>query len=484
MRDGRVWQTLDRGESWAEVAAPPATRKGGLVDPSACSLVGCDLGAWYRIGWSSTPPVPLPPLTTAPPAPRLERSPAATMTCRTAGAPKHIEARRSDRSPDDLGLGASRVGVSAPSGQVDFLRMTFSRSLVGPVRDVDASEGAAVRALVHGPSTEPGNGRLVVRAPNRDVLSLARQLSFVPAFDPLGAVRRAPLAMRDIVAAAHASGAGADEALGVDPTPSGVVPVTPVDPGAPDDLAVQLTGRAIAVAGASTGKVEVAFEAARGDEWRVVSAVDLNADAAAWLEEDAAGHARVVRAGPGRPPSIAFELEAPPSGELYPANVDALAVGPAGDLAILMTPSGGEPPSAIDPAVAIVPGAPPISLAPWSTLASAEDAACKAEKSGWRATVQVIAPWIKLVGAAELRGVDVAPMLARVRWSASRVCLEAVEVRAQDASVAGAPSSDFGTPWDAPVQAWVVARFAGGVAAGRVVVVAGGEMRQPLECTL
>jgi hypothetical protein len=98
--------------------------------------------------------------------------------------------------------------------------------------------------------------------------------------------------------------------------------------------------------------------------------------------------------------------------------------------------------------------------------------------------VQAVAPWIRVAGPQELRGLESAPMLARVRWNASRVCLEAVEVRVQDTTVAGATESPFGTPWDSPVEAWVVARFAGGATAGRVIVVAGGEMRQPLECTI
>ena len=76
-------------------------------------------------------------------------------------------------------------------------------------------------------------------------------------------------------------------------------------------------------------------------------------------------------------------------------------------------------------------------------------------------------------------------MLARVRWSPSRVCLEAVELRSQDtAASSGGASSPSGTPLDQPVESWVVARFAGGAAAGRVVVVAGAEQRQRLECKL
>jgi hypothetical protein len=83
-----------------------------------------------------------------------------------------------------------------------------------------------------------------------------------------------------------------------------------------------------------------------------------------------------------------------------------------------------------------------------------------------------------------MRGAEESTMLARVRWGAARVCLEAVEVRMQDLSVTPSAPSQWGTPWDSPAESWAVARFAGGVGGGRVVVVPGGELRQSMECRL
>jgi hypothetical protein len=130
-----------------------------------------------------------------------------------------------------------------------------------------------------------------------------------------------------------------------------------------------------------------------------------------------------------------------------------------------------------------------LPLAPWSTLAPADDPACKADTAGYRVTLQTIAPWLRLKAASEeLRGMDDAFMLARVRWSPARVCLEGVELRAQDMTVVQPANvmgpAGWGTPWDSPVESWVVARFTGTAASGRVVVVPGGEVRQPLECKL
>jgi hypothetical protein len=136
------------------------------------------------------------------------------------------------------------------------------------------------------------------------------------------------------------------------------------------------------------------------------------------------------------------------------------------------------------------------ALAPWSTLASAEDPACKGDAGGWRVTIQTLAPWLKLAG--DVKAIDEAPMLARVRWSAQRVCIEAVELRSEDVNVSAAGAL---TPvardavdgvrgigpqamWDAPVENWILARFAGGTSAGRVGVLAGAEVRQAMECKL
>jgi hypothetical protein len=60
--EGRVVQTLDHGLTWREVAGadgvPSGVWSSGVA--GACSLLGCDLGTFYRIGW--TPDEPLRPI--------------------------------------------------------------------------------------------------------------------------------------------------------------------------------------------------------------------------------------------------------------------------------------------------------------------------------------------------------------------------------------------------------------------------------------
>jgi hypothetical protein len=486
-RDGRVWQTLDRGATWAEVASPPASRPNQWIDTHACSVVGCDLGQWYRIGWAPTPPTPQPPPVAAPAAPHVEKTPPPTLACKPLGDMKKSAASRGEHSPDDLGLGASKVAAtSGRPGSWEYLRVPFPRRIIDAVRGDQGSDDAAPRALVHGFSTQPGDTRLLVTGPNRDIFSLVRDVWFVPAFDPLSPVKRSPLAMRDIWA--HRKGAPEEDLI-----PSGVVPLTPVDPAAPDDLLVQATGGTVAVAKAAGGAPRVFLDPGVADEWRIVSAVAIDAQpdpVYAWLEQDASGASRV---GKSNAPSAAF-LDAPPNAQLYPANIDALAVGPHGELAIVRTPSGREPPSALDPALVLVSGAAPTALAPWSTLVPADDPACKADPSGWRATLQTVAAWVRLTGAggaAEPAAMDGQPMLARVRWNATRVCLEGIEVRQQDVwngsstpmAMPTAPSP-WGSAWDSPVETWVVARFAGGTVAGRAGILQGAETRESLECKL
>jgi hypothetical protein len=136
--------------------------------------------------------------------------------------------------------------------------------------------------------------------------------------------------------------------------------------------------------------------------------------------------------------------------------------------------SGSDPASTHDPALLLVPAMPPVALAPWSSLRFSDDPACK--EPGWRTTIQVIAPWIR-VATPELRVEDL-PMIARVKWSEKRVCLEGVEVKLPDVSVRapGASGNDA-----MKVASWLVSR---GSTFARIAIADGVEWRQPLECSM
>jgi hypothetical protein len=162
--------------------------------------------------------------------------------------------------------------------------------------------------------------------------------------------------------------------------------------------------------------------------------------------------------------------------ELAQASPDALAVGPGGSLAVLATPSGAEPPTAGDPAILFpLPSGSPVILAPWSTLTAADDPACLADLAGYRAIVQTAGPWVRVRPSAPAHTPLIAAMTARVRWSASRVCLEAIEI----------PDGSRNVRAGEDLETVVVARFSGKQrAAARVGHVPGVEVWQPLSCAL
>ncbi len=493
-REGRFWQTVDRGASWAEIAAPPTSPAGRGAEPRLCSSVGCDLGAWYRVGWPEVPPAPVAAPVVAAPPERLARAPLPALGCRRVGEARLTAVARASASPEDLGLGAATLPVSRENGTSEVLRTALSRAaLVPPHGGTDArdTDYAAPRLVVHGPQTEAaGEDRFVALAPNKDPLALRRALSFVLPFDPKAAVRGAQIGTSDALAAGRVTGQRAADVLREDTTAlAAVALVTPLDPTAPGELvASSPLGLLAVLRGGAPSLGRVALRVRPSDDAVVLSAAQLGKDEYALLEVDPSGKGLVFKVGPSGASDL-FEVAAPPRAGLYPANADAVAIGLRGEIATLRTPSGGEPPSAFDPAVLMLPGAPPSALAPWSTLETADSPACRADASGFRATLAVLRPWLRLAGDA--RAEEDAPMFARVRWSAARVCLEAVEVRITDSdvrvAVRDAPrergARGTTTPVDAQIETWLVARFTGVPEAARVAIAPGIELRQTMTCT-
>jgi hypothetical protein len=91
-----------------------------------------------------------------------------------------------------------------------------------------------------------------------------------------------------------------------------------------------------------------------------------------------------------------------------------------------------------------------------------------AEKDGYRAIIQTRVPWVK--GGGKMDSVA----FMRVNWSAKRVCLEAIEVPAENVDVSSSQS----------LETSIIARFGDKPAAGRISMLVGAEYRQPMSCTL
>jgi hypothetical protein len=312
---------------------------------------------------------------------------------------------------------------------------------------------------------------------------LRREFAFLEPFDPDGAVRATGFGLRDLEAATRSLGATipqlfAPEGPELDAI-AGVVPLDPAGPtglvfSVPSNIGLQLLG---SITGGSSPRFKVAGARVDPTSLTPVSAVELGGGEIAALLIGPDGASEVLKLGAAGI-SLIHRVAEPGSTDLGPANADALAIGAQGALAILRTPSGAQPPSAGDPALLLPLGSGPlVALAPWSTLTSADDPACRGDLSGYRAVVQLAEPWLHVRGArlppeGTLTG---AAMLARVRWGASRVCLEAVEV-----------ADGVRTMLDGEeLETSVVARFTGkSPAAARIGMMPGSELRQALACKL
>lgn len=149
------------------------------------------------------------------------------------------------------------------------------------------------------------------------------------------------------------------------------------------------------------------------------------------------------------------------------ATLDALAVGHGGELAIVRVPGTGAMPDEVSPALLLRAGDSMTALAPWSSLATGKD--CVTEPT-WRTTFETHAPWVDLAASGLEPDAEV-PTIARVRWGAAGVCLEAVELHARPREVAD-------------LDVTVVARFDDHPQAGLFVIGPDRAMRQPARCRL
>jgi hypothetical protein len=475
--DGRLFQSLDHGATWTEIAAPPSG--GAAVDLRACSSAGCDLGGFYRVGWTARPPRADVARTVARPPPEVRRTKPVELACRPSGPAQIKVLARTERSPDDLGLGATRLPTAPPDkDDVAYVRTLVVRSLTNPVHDLSSSDAdtPSLRGLLSGFSTERGsNDTIEVTGPNKNPVHLRRALSFVAPFDPAAPTKRASIAMSEVISAGRSIGMSSDEILSDDMTEQGtLVVVTPSDPNAPGDLVFH-NPRGLVAFVRSNERVRVAVRPPQ-NEGVVVSGAALGGDEAALLEVESSGVGHVFKMASGGITDL-FDVSPTLSDtDFYPANPDAVAIGPKNEVGILRTASGSDPASTLDPALLILPAMPKTALAPWSTLRLATDPECKRDP-GWRATIQLVAPWIR-VTAPELRAQG-GLMLARVKWNENRVCLEGLEVRMPSVDLRiKDPSGGQDTQ---PLHTWLVER--NGVFA-RIGIAEGAEWRQPMECSI
>ena len=457
-RSGHAWQTLDDGRNWLEVLAPPSRVPQSPPRATACSLVGCDLQGWLRVGWRTTPPEPRAATPTPEPLPApVSRRP--NLSCRRTGPAQFLSfpvPEGTERETPMSGFGARVVPESR--GDVQFSGASFVLG-TGPFPGADADLG--LRAFSHQRDLS-GEGA----AP----AGIKRTVWFTQPFDPTMKISTAGFALRDIAASAP----GSVELEGwLEASDDGaVVPVMGEKAGATAGWILQADGtRPLLWVGADGPAKGRSYAMGLEDDQREpMSAAVRGADELLVLARDGSCSTSVSALRP-RSSQRLFALPTPPTNVGCGPNRDVLALGPNGEVGVIRTPSGAEPATANDPALLLLPGRPMLPLAPWATLLPASAAACKQDHAGYRAILVTKASWL---GMTEGNGAIpvTAGMMAMVRWSTTRVCLEGVEID--------------GGNWDPgqDLMTTVVARFDDTPAAGRIGVTRGMELRLPMECTL
>jgi hypothetical protein len=192
------------------------------------------------------------------------------------------------------------------------------------------------------------------------------------------------------------------------------------------------------------------------------------------------------RAPPGprpltfQPPPGSAPAGAPPGPlpmpDLRLDSADAIAVDKNQKVGILRLPSGWNPATAASPAMWLTKDTPPVELAPWSTLELASSPACSRTDDGVRAIFQTPRAWAKVAGSG---GFFREPgMTALVRWSVTRVCLEAIELGYR--GVKGPRDNGH-----AVADVMLVARFIGeGAGAAFAGLTETSEYSEPVSCNL
>jgi hypothetical protein len=521
----RLWQTVDGGAHWIEVATPPGRwgRSEATVIAGGqaiqCSLVGCVLpatgGSWLRMGWPEDPPslmqdarvaapgasatarpgggdhpTPPPEVVTAapatPPAPVLPR-----LRCTLRAEPQAVQPHPAGplrEGEDSKALFGGRLLPERRGSQV-FVNLPYRDQYTGPGDTIGPqSIGHGLRAIVHFPSANQSTFDLARLVQDKAVVDAW----YVEPFDPSGAIVHATSSFASWAQATGRPGAkapsgGSGEApirLGTgDDLTHGARPVLSSRPGHADGVLlgreglvmwVDQTGAVRPVPASqgheiysgyadAHGKLFVASESSAGG----TQVIEVETGAVRFRVPDALPFYPLLRSRASSYPAIPLHVFAAP---------DAIAVAPDGSIGILRMPSGVEPATEDDPALFLTGSSPPVELAPWSKVEMASSAACQGDREGYRAVIQTGLPWIAIEGSLGFH-FRTPGMSAMVRWDKDRVCMESVEVGYREMEDSSSPT--YG------LKVMAVARFVGAGAEGGLVGT-GREatVREPAKCAL
>jgi hypothetical protein len=463
-----AFQSSDWGHTWVETLAPPGSASGSVsMSGPRCSPVGCHLGPWLRVGWEPEVPGALSRAQVAAKPAAVRRAELPTLNCKER-APAVVSEQPLAPGTDldsepGLSFGVSPHAVSESKGTY---RNFFSWGTVHPLAGAGIAVGLRAGLVTRVLLTDP-------KAPGKEWLGSPEKasFSFVSAFDPSARVKSASVTWRALFDAAEAAGAAKPELDTDRDATYSALPVLGRDAGQTDGL---LLDDNAPVWVHDAGSAEPISLGSAAEDKTVVSAVASGPHALALLVVSSDGSVEVTEVSAGKARRLFQIPNLDPA--LYPANPDALALGPHGALAVLRTRSGSDPATNAEPALLLDERGAPTPLAPWSRLFAADAPECKAAPNDYRAVLQTSSAWLRVVNGNLPIGDDAvdAGMFALVRVNPDRLCLEALELEQEPIQ---RTNDEFSTR--------LSARFVGaGRGATRVGFEPGFELRQPLDCAL
>jgi hypothetical protein len=434
-----LWQTRDWGKTFVEIPSPPLR----VGQPVSCGEIGCTFNQWIRRGWGGEAARPKRQERHPEPAATLPRPRLPELRCSLSGK-QTTSARPPDAHDSPFGLGAELLRA----GEVITTWNDGASDPLGRFRTDDV-----VRGVESGPASRDGG---------IDPAG-TRRLRFTLPFDPSGTIRTATVRGRDLIEASRRFG-------GTRPTMAELegdgfaVPVLTAA-GAASELLLVRDGIQLSTWVRAKDTVVLRTGTPEVDLGTVVAAARID-DELRLATDDGSGGVHLVIATASGFVSL-LHVPALRGAAATTRTMDTVGLAPDGE-PVLVRMSARTPPDANDPAMLVREKAPTTALAAWSTLAADGAPGCEGN-DGVRAVVSTSPSWIQVGPSAP----DSGHMIARVRWSTSRVCLEAVEVTNATHET---PSGD--------AESQLVATFGAKPAGGLVLVGRGVELREPRKCEL
>lgn len=408
-REGALFETLDRGRTWRPAGSTPLL-PGTMT--GVCSALGCAFATGARVGWGEPPA-----------SPRIDAEPRAeppagklfvpALACEPQGAPR---AEQSTLSPAAATLGSQAKLV---------LQTQFGATLELIRETPDAVSSASAYAYPHHgyPPPAPAPAATASAAPSARPAAKAapvrtHTLVFRPPLDPV-----APIVRHNATNAAISGYRGRSQAL------------TLLGPGA-DVSYMFFADQNEALVDRNDIVTVPPFETRRyyyynnqASSTGLRTANDRALLLGDYRSRSAWSSLEEHGAAPQKPPFyFAYDRDANRRRVATMGRRDDGAVG------VIVIDGAAPDTAAVAEFDRVASTLGPLRrLAPWSSLLTADDPACGADRTAYRALVTIDPSVVFSLDPAKLPGVELAKQgLLLVRWGEERVCLEAVDLAVTD----------------------------------------------------